>query len=443
MPIWSAVKVSTLLDNVTPKGVPFVAAWVRDFPALSYVGFNTTNMYQSGGTMQRGSVQYTNDTNLKFKAISSIETDMTIGRNEVTWHELWLILEESTLTSSPSAATTFTVDPDTIRYFKVDDVVRIAPDKGSATAIQQTVITNVNTSTDTITVADAVTASSGDRLLKEYNLIQHGTEISRGVETGDATPVTVYFQKFGESVEFDVLDINQTRYFEDAKAYIDGKFKLAMAVVNNNIARTWYSGRNVSGNKSETQGLDHVIATAESSFGPGSAIIDMSGITNPKDKAKKLVQIANYANSAPVYNGNEGPTVFCNHEFITALSEIMVDMSNHFQLSEKAIDFGLTSYSSPYFRNLSFITDQTLNREHPYDSVAYFFPKHLVWFKTPEYYDVDSNGVLVKTQVGRFNVLEIPRNNDDIRKYTMSLRLANIFAWQTFKGAYLKVIGLS
>jgi len=68
-------------------------------------------------------------------------------------------------------------------------------------------------------------------------------------------------------------------------------------------------------------------------------------------------------------------------------------------LKEKEIEFGLQSYSSPFFRNVQFIVSHTLNRLEPVNSVAYVFPKHLVSFKTPEYQSVTETGALVKTPV--------------------------------------------
>jgi mevalonate pyrophosphate decarboxylase len=77
-----------------------------------------------------------------------------------------------------------------------------------------------------------------------YNLITFGTEITRGVSTGDIAPVKTYFQTFGESAEFNSLEINQTRLYVDAMTYVNGKFKVAIAMCNN-IARAWYTARNI------------------------------------------------------------------------------------------------------------------------------------------------------------------------------------------------------
>jgi hypothetical protein len=366
---------------------------------------------------------------------------MTVNANEVVWYEAGLLLEEANVTSANATASNeVEVEASKIRHFKVGDVITLKPKIGGTSVEIQSEVTAVNTTTNIVTLDDAVETEVGDSIILNYNLIDFGTEINRGVSTGDITPVRTYFQTFGESVEFDSNEINQTRLFVDAAEYINSKFGLAISMCNNRISKAWYKARNIPGNRSETQGFDHVLAEAEAKFGAGTAIYDMSGVAAGKDKAKKLVQILNQANAANVYKGNETPTVFCNLHFITGLSEIMFDMGNSFNhLEGKEIVFGLQKYTSPYFQNVEFVVDHTLNVLERNKSVAYVFPKHLTTFKTPEYQSVNENGALVKTQLGKYNVLKMPQVSVDKVKYTAQLRLANIFAGQTNKGAYIKI----
>lgn len=438
----ASTTISSVLNNVTPKGVQFINAWIRDYPELAYVGFYMPNYYADGGKMKRGGLTYAQQKSVNFKTIGALEADMSINQNEVTWYEAGLLLEETTVTATVTTNTVVPVAAATIKFFKAGDVIVLKPKAGGSTAEVQAEIVSVNTTTNELTLDTAVSAVSGDRILLAYNLISYGTEINRGVATGDMTPVKTYFQTFGESMEFDSNEINQTRLIEDAQTYVNGKFTTAIAMSNNRIGRAWYLGRNIPGAKSETQGLEHVIAEAESKFGPGSAIINFAGITDAKAKAKKIVQVINYLNTAPVYTGTESPTFYCNDSWITALSEIMFDMGNQMTLKEKEIEFGLQAYSSPFFRNVTWITSHLLNRLEPTKSVAYGFPKHLVTFRTPEYQSVNESGALVKTSLGQYTVLKMPQVSPDKVKYTAQLRLANIFGGQTFKGAYAKLINL-
>lgn len=418
----------SVLDNVTKKGLQVINAWIRDFPELMYVGLYLPNYYKDGGKLKRGGLTYMEQKALNFKSIGSLETDMTINKNEVVWYEAGSFTERGTITdANASADTTVTLNAAHTKYFAVGDVVLVKAGAGSSTPTVQAVITGVNTTTNVVTLDTAVVTAVGDTLMFAYNLIEHKTEISRGAVDGDVTPVRVYFQKFGGSFEFDSQEINQTRLMVDAQEYVKSKFAITINRSNNNFARAFYLGRNISGAKSETQGLDALIAEKEARDGVGSAIIDFTGITDAKAKAKKLVEVINKLCTAPVYTGNEVPTFYCNYTFINQLSEILFDMGNFYTLQDKSIDFGLTEYSSPFFKNIKFIVSHTLNNLEPIKSVAYAFPKHLVTFRVPEFQSVNEAGALVKTQATGYTVLRMPQTSVDYVKYTAQMTVANIF----------------
>lgn len=432
--------VQTVLDKVTKKGLQVINSWIRDFPELMYVGMFLPNYYKDGGMLKRGGLTYAEQKALNFKSIGAIEADMTIEKNEVVWYEAGAYTERALLTAPSTASTTITIAAGDTRYFAKDDVVVIKPKAGWITATQQRTIVSVNTGTGEIVLDSAVTAVANDILMFAYNLIEHGKEISRSAADTDVTPVRVYFQKFGGSAEFDSQDINQTRLMNDAQEYVKSKFAIVINRSNNNFARAFYLGRNVTGAFSETQGLEALITEKEARDGTGSCIIDFTGVVAGKDKAKKLVQVLNEASTAPVYTGSEVPTVFCNYQFITALSEVMYDMGNFFTLQDKSIEFGLTEYSSPYFKNVKFIVSHTLNNINPNESVAYVFPKHLVTFRVPEFQSVNEAGALVKTNATGYAVLKMPQTSVDKVKYTAQMTIANIFAGQTFANTYKKIV---
>ena len=304
--------------------------------------------------------------------------------------------------------------------------------------------TGAATNVGEIILATNIVPAAGDIVMFAYNLIKHGNQVNRGYHDSDVTPVRVFFQKFGGSMKFDSYEINQTRLMNDAQEYVKSKFSIVINRSNNNFARAFYLGRNVpgtgDGSKSETQGLEAVIAEKEVRDGAGSAIKNAAGIASGKEKAKWLVKVLNEASIAPVYTGNEVPTVFCNYEFITSLSEVMYDMGNFFTLQDKVIEFGLAEYSSPYFKNVKFIVSHVLNQLYPNQSVAYLFPKHLVTFKVPEYQSVNDSGALVKTNATGYTVLKMPQYSIDVVEYTAQMTIANVFAGQTFKNTYKKII---
>lgn len=431
----------SILDNVTKKGLQTINPWIRDFPELMYVGVYIPNMYKDGGKLKRGKFTYAEQKAINFKAIGTLETDMTIEKNAVTWYEASAYAESAAITADNTADTTIAIETSKTKYFEVGDVCVVIPGPGSSSARTQFEITAIDKNTGAVTSDVNLTVSSvnGDRIQFAYNLITHGEKVNRGTSDEDVTPVRVYFQKFGGSVSFDSQDLNQARLFVEAEQYVANKFSQIINRSNNNFARAFYLGRNVGGTRSETQGLDHVIA--ERTANGLVSTVDFSGISDAKAKAKKLVETINLASSAPVYNGSEVPTIYCNTTFITNLSTIMYDMANTFHLVEKEIDFGLQAYSSPFFRNVQFIVSHTLNNLEPNKAVAYVFPKHLVTFRAPENQSVAENGTIVKTNATAYAVLKMPQTSVDIVEYTAQITLANVFGGQTYSNTYLKLIG--
>lgn len=438
--VGSTGTVDGVLNVVTQKGIQTINAWIRDFPALMYVGMNLQNMFKDGGKMKSGGLSFADQQALKFKNIGSLESDMSVTKNEVTWYEVGLFADSALIIEANSTPdNTVKVAHADLDIFNVGDVVIIRAKAGGTTSNAQAEITAINTNTDQITLDTAVTTEVGDSILFAYNLITHKAEIDRTVSGVNQTPVVTYFQKFGGSVEFDSQDLNVVRLLVDANEYVKSKFATAINLANNTFARAFYLSRNIPGTRSETQGLDALIAAKAVRDGSTNVIIDFSGITDAKAKAKKLVETLNQASSAPVYVGGEVPTVFCNNSFIDSLSEILFDMGNFYTLKDKEIEFGLAQYSSPYFKNVQFIVDTTLNKLEANKSIAYIFPKHLVTFKVPEYESVNENGALVKGTMGGYKVLKMPQTSIDFVKYTAQMTIANIFAGQSFKDTY-KVI---
>ena len=422
------------------KTLMTINAWIRDYPELMYVGLYMNNLYTDGGKMKMGWFTFAEQKTLSFKNIGNLSSTMTVNENEVVWYEAWLYTEEAAIAEAiATASPVVKLSASDIKYFKVKDVVMVKPKAGSTTNEVQAKITAVDLVANKVTLDTSITCALWDRLVFLYNSITYWTEISRGIWEHNATPVRTYFQTFGESVEFNSNEINQTRLLTDAKQYVTSRFATALNSCNNRFAKAFYAWRNVAWAESETQGLDAVIEEIESRDWVGSAIVDFSSHTTWKEKALALVETINRACSAPVYNWAEVPTVYVNNSAITALSMIKFDMGNFFTLEQKEIDFGIQAYSSPFFRNVQFIVSNTLNKLEPNKSVMYMFPKHLVSFKTPEYQSVNEQWALITNKMGWYQVMKMPQVSPDKVKYTAQMRLANIFGWQSFRNTYLKI----
>lgn len=430
--------IGSILEKTTT--LMTINAWVRDYPELMYVGLYLNNMYADGWTLRKWGLTYAQQKQLSFKNIGSLDATMVVAQNEVTWYEAGLYTEETAITkANATALTDVEIPAKDIQYFKVNDVVALKPKLGSTTTEVQAKITAVNTTTNVVTLDTAVECVIWDRLLFLFNSITYGTEITRGIGSGAATPVRTFFQTFGESVEFDSNEINQTRLLVDAKQYVTSRFATSINLCNNRFAKAFYTARNVAWANSETQGMDAVIEEIEARDWAGSAKVDFSSYTTGKAKALALVDIINRACSAPVYNWAEVPTVFVNNAAITSLSAIKFDMANYFTLDQKEIEFGIQAYSSPFFRNVQFIVSNTLNKLEPFKSKMYMFPKHLVTFKTPQVQTVNEQGALITNKVGWYNVMKMPQVSPEKVKYTASMRIANVFAGQSFRNTYIMI----
>lgn len=436
--VQTTTTVAALLEKKTPGGLVIVNEWIREFPELAYFGFDTLNIVKNGGKLDKNGLTFDQAKLVNFKSLGTLEADMTIEKNEVVWYEVGRYAERAKLTAPAVAATVLDVEPTGVKYFAVDDVVMIARGVGSTTANLQTKVTAVNVGANTITVADPVTAVAGDLVIFSYNLVTYRQPITRQAAGLDATSVRSYFQKFGQRVEFDHQDINQTRLIVDAQNYAKYKFAAASAIINNNLARAWFLGRNVGGNQSETQGLEAVIQEQEARF--GNAIYDLSASPSTKETIKSIAAIINEAASANIYNGNEMPSVIINTAAVTEMQNYAFDLANFFKFNEFEIEFGLIAYKTPFFRNVTMLVSSTLDRLSPNQAVMYVLPKHMVAFRTPMIETVNDMGALVKTNMNALTIHKQPQTSPDFVEYDLQYRIANIFGGQTVENAYKKII---
>ena len=430
--------VSAELDKKTKNGLIIVNEWIREFPELAYFGLDTLNIVRNGGKLDKGGLTFEQAKLVSFKSIGSLEADMTIEKNEVVWYEVGRYAERARVTAAVTAGTNITLDAEGIKYFAVDDVVVTARGPGSTSARAQVKVTAVNTTTNVITVDSPVTLAVGDFVVFSYNLITYRQPITREAAGMSATSLRSYFQQFGQRVSFDQQDINQTRLLVDADNYMKYKFAAATSIMNNNMARAFFNGRNIGGSQSETMGLETVIAEGQARF--GTSLINLSGVTTTKDKIKAISEVVNDATKANVYNGNEQPMAIINTAAVSEMMDYSFDLANQFKFNEMEIEFGMIAYKTPFFRNLTMLVSSTLDRLYPNQAVMFLVPKHLIAFRTPMYESVDENGTPIKTNSGVIHVHKQPQTSRDYVEYDLSYRLANIFGGQTIEHAYKKII---
>ena len=432
------VVTNTVVQKVLGKWVGFMNAFIREYPWFAYLGLGPTNWYkmtrningQQGGSL----LQLEKFTDVSFAKISKIESTMSEDGKSVTWYE-W----ESFSTSSEIAidSTTTAIEVQSVSGFAVGDYVRTIPANWSTGTETQVSITAINTTTKVITVSAAVDVKAGDRLLFIAPALTRGNKVTREVADPNSKQVITYFQKFGWSVTMLQEDLNKTRLLLDAKDYIANQFNKPKMLTLESIINTWFFGQNVGGNTPQAQGLTHVIEERE--WRGQTSVYDLSSITNDKLKIAKLQELLNLASTAPIYSGNEKPTVLCTTAFSANVARLLQDSVQYQNFIPKTIEYGLESLTTPYFRNINFLVMPEMDRIYGQKAVAFVIPKELVWFRVPENEIMDVNGAAVKTQANRFAVIPQPITTNDFREYTVEYWMANIFAGQSYDNAYMKI----
>lgn len=435
------VKTDSILTKMLGNWIGFMNSFVRQYPWFAYLGFWPANWYK----MQRningkasGSLhQLESFADVQFSKIQKIESTLSEDGKKVQWYE-WEAYSTSSKFTDDSATTAVIVED--VSTFAVGDIVRTIPDKGSIGTETTTTITAINAGTNTITLASAVDVVEGDKLMFITPKLTLGNKVQRDVTDPSTKLVITYFQKFGASATIDSEDLNKTRLLTQITDFAKNKFDQPKFQVLQNIISSWFFGRNTWGNSPENQGIITVIEEREAR-GQVSKF-SMAGITDDKLKLKELQRILNLASTAPVYQGNEKPTVFCTTAFISVVSRLLQDGLVYNDNIGKTIEYGLESLSTPYFKNLNFITSPEMDHIYGLQTKAIVFPRELVWFRVPENEYVSEAWVPVKTQATKFSVIPQPIVTNDFREFTIEYKLANIFAGQSYDNTYMLIENL-
>jgi len=443
--MWNAVNTtpisvqSYLDENVLGKNLRVISSIVRKFPMLAYFGFSIPNHYKD--SILSDSLTYEEAQSINFKDIGGwIKPMMSKDGKSVEWYEVGAFGYSQAVDTTVSVAATSVV-MESVKGFEVGDVVLFIPAVGSVNWVRATrEITAINTLT--LTLDSAITVDAGDTVKYLYSTHTAGAKITRGTSEDDGLRVTTYFQKYGWNFEYTQDELNTTYLFADTSRRVKNKLSETINLAINNFAYTFYYGRNVSGAKAETQGLETLLAEKVAN-GETTVVRDWStGLANDAAKVAAVMDFITSANTAPVYQGSEQPTFIANELMISALSQLLQSWVVYQQFVEKEIDWGIKVFSSPFFKNVSMLVDQSLNLLYPDTSVIYALPKHLVSFTTKMYDTPDVAGVVKTYNSNGFAVIPQPVVTNDVKEFTIEMWMANIFAGQTFTNSYMKASGL-
>lgn len=428
-------------ENVLGKNLRVISSIVRKFPMLAYFGFNVPNHYRD--SILSDSLTYEEAQTINFKEVGGwIKPMMSKDGRAVQWYEVGSFGYTQLVDTTVSVANANVV-MESVVWFEVGDVVLFIPAAGSVNGVRATrEITAINTGTATLTFDATITVDAGDTVKYLYSTHTTGQKITRGTSEDSGKLVTTYFQKYGGNFTYTQDELNTTYLFADTSRRVKNKLSDTINLAINNFAYTFYYGRNVSGVKAETQGLETLLAEKVAN-GETTVVRNWSsGLANDAAKIAAVQSFITDSNTAPVYQGSEQPTIIANELMISALSKLLQSGVVYQQFVEKEIDWGIKVFSSPFYKNVSMLVDQTLNLLYPTTSVMYALPKHLVSFTTKMYDTPDVAGVVKTYNSNWFKVISQPVVTDDEKEFTIEMWIANVFAGQTFPNSYMKAYGL-
>lgn len=433
------VNTQDVVDRVIGKGIGFMTSYIREYPWFAYLGFWPANWYKMtrniNGSSAGSMFQLEGMQDSQFSKISKIESTLSETGTSVTWYEWDSFSTSSEITADTVAGSETEIVVESVGAFAENDYIRTIPAKGSAGTEAQYTIVSINTGTNTITVNANATVVAGDKVMFIAPKLTLGDKVSRTVTDPTAKQVTTFFQKFGGSVSIKAEELNKTRLLVDVKTFVSNEFNKPKMQILENVINTWFFGQNNGGQAPEAQGIVTLIDEREARG--QTSRFDLSAFTTDQGKLKELQRILNLASTAPVYTGNEKPTVFCNTEFSAIVAGLLRSDVVYQDFIPKTIEYGLESLSTPYFKNINFIVLPEIDRIYGNDSKAFVFPKELVGFRVPENEFMNESGVAVKTQANRFSVIKQPVTTNDFREYSFEYKLSNIFAGQSYDNAYM------
>ena len=420
----------SILDTYLGRNVYVISTIVRDYPMLAYLGFNIPNHFKE--SILSESLKYEDAKTINFKAIGQIKPTMSSDGKAISWYEVSTFANVQKISATTASTSIVLVD---VKGMAVWDVVITIPAVWSVGTRSQVKITAINVGTKTLTVDAAVNSIVGDSLQVLYSVFTFNTKLTRTVADDSAIPVTTYFQKFGWYVIYDIQDLNTVYLLKDWEQNIKIKFAQSINQAINQFAYTWYTGRNISGANAETDGIERVIAEKVAN-GESTAVVAITGTDIQKVAA--IIAMLTDAAKAAVYTGNEQPTSVINTSMQGAMAGLLQSNVIYQNFIESSIEWGLKVFTSPFFKNINFLVDKTLDQLYPVTNVGYVFPKHLVSFMSPMYDVPDAAWIVKKYTNNGFKMIKQAVTNGDSVEFTFEQWIANIFAGQTIPGTYKK-----
>lgn len=428
------------------QGVYILTPYFNEFNFFSYMGFGSENFFMYERALKNSEamrfetkVDAKAITDLQFKALWELESTISEDGKSVSWYEQGIYNTRSTITTD---TITSAVIVESAERFAVGQLVSTAPVGASVGTEVTAKVTAINLVTDTVTLGTAVNAKVGDQLVIIQQVQTIGAKVVGAYTGPKSDKLNSVYGKYGAEIEFEVAEVNTTRFFASPRTYVDNKIKLNAIKIYNEMANSWFKGTNVAGNEPIAEGIQHVIDQRDANGLPSKKLLTTALYTDEQGKLEAFQDLLDLCAQAPVYMNDE-PIVICNQAFATKFASSLraldrqIDNDSHIA----HFQYGLKTISSPFIGNKGVIIVKQMNHLY-HGATAFILPKALVTFKQPAFTLVhDNTGAanVVPHAPGKIIIVKQPTVTADRISSTMEYYVANLFAGQTYENTYYRV----
>lgn len=308
------------------------------------------------------------------------------------------------------------------RFFEKDYVIIFAcdPEDDCCQLEIGANIVSIDTGTLKIKFDRTVKVCDGDRILRQYNLIETCGEFKNGVALQPTDYYNSYYQYFGGELCFTQKELNVS-YATERGAWdvVDAKFSAMYQDLFLQVGNAYWRGMNVqeiSGTQAaQTMGI---LPRIYREYALGKDIIhDLSGKTVDQAKVRALLEIFEQAQQSQIEGIDNTLVVACNYKFYNALSKLNPAwhaMIGVMPIADKSVEvnFEVKVINTIYGR-VEFYADFFLQYYYPNKSFAVVLPKGMTAMYMPENerVSIQNNNWSIDKIVPGFKIIDLAVKN--------------------------------
>lgn len=386
---------------------------VSKFASLPYLFFDKSNYDMSAGGIAKI---------LQFKNIPQFHTLSEDGESVKRW-EMVEAFPEAFVDGAQSGTDIKVKTLESLRRFFAKDYVIIFACDPANPCCQLEIganIISIDTSTLTIKFDRVVTVCDGDRILRQYNLIETCGEFHNGVALQPTDYFNSYYQYFGGELCFTQKELNVC-YATERAAWdvVEAKFSAMYQDLFLQVGNAYWRGMNVqeiAGTQAaQTMGI---LPAIYRHYALGKNIIhDLSSKTVDQAKVRALLEIFEQAQQCQIEGIDNTLVVACNYKFYNALSKLnpaWQAFAACMPICDKSmeVNFEVKVINTIYGR-VEFYADFFLQYYYPNKSFAVVLPKGMTAMYMPENrrVSIQNNNWTIEKIVPGFQVIDLDIKN--------------------------------